>query len=240
MEDVNMEAAESTTGEAGCLTTEGDSLRARGEVTLLLAECRKGDQAAFQSLVSLVYHDLRRIAHRQLVRARPGATLDTTGLVHEAYLRLVDQPKLRCRDRAHFYATAARAMRFVIVDQVRQRCAAKRGGGMPLCALAEDQAVEHRRPELVLAIDAALDRLACLDQRLIRIVECRFFAGFTEEETAAALDVSTRTVQRDWKRAKAWLREELDPAPAPASRARRSPLPESESLASLGPCRIAG
>ena len=168
-----------------------------------------GDEDAFAQLLPMVYQDLRRIAHRQLRRGRPGQTLNTTGLVHEAYLKMVDQSRVSWQDRGHFFAISARAMRQIIVDYARQRLAAKRGGGQPHDPLDENQIAIEEQADWLLAIDEALSRLAKMDARLTKVVECRFFAGLTEEETAEALEVSVRTVQRDWMRARGWLREEM-------------------------------
>jgi RNA polymerase sigma factor (TIGR02999 family) len=184
-----------------------------GEITQVLLACREGGQEAFDQLVHLVYDDLRRIAHRQLQRSRPGQMLNTTSLVNEAYLKLVDQTQVVWRDRSHFLAVSARAMRHIIVDATRHRSAAKRGGEKAHIDLEQVQVAVEHQAEMLLMIDRALDQLAALDERLIRVVECRFFAGFTEEETAAALAVSVRTVQRDWKRARAWLKETIKPQP---------------------------
>jgi RNA polymerase sigma factor (TIGR02999 family) len=182
-----------------------------GEITDLLLANREGDAEAFSRLVPLVYEDLRRIARRSLRASGPRKTLDTTGLVHEAYLKLVDQTRANWRDRGHFFAVAARAMRNILVDEARKRCAGKRGGGISAVTLEEDErsASVAADAERLLAVEEALGALGKLDERLPKIVECRFFAGLSEEETAEALGVSPRTVQRDWMRAKAWLREEM-------------------------------
>jgi len=178
-------------------------------ITGLLLAHRRGEEGALDRLITLIYSDLRRMARRQ-IRGRGGArTLDTTGLVHEAYLKLVDQTRSAWEDRAHFFAVCARAMRHVIVDYARERHAAKRGGGEAPCTLDESAIAVDEQATSLLAIDQALERLATLDGRLPRLVECRFFAGLTEEETAEALAVPLRTVQRDWARAKAWLRREM-------------------------------
>jgi RNA polymerase sigma factor (TIGR02999 family) len=178
--------------------------------TALLAAYRDGDRAAFGRLVELVYPELRRLARRQLARGRPdGPVLDTTGLVHEAYLKLVDQDRVRPSDRGHFLAIAARAMRQVIVDHARARRSLKRGAGQPHESLEDRDVAMTTQIEHVLAVNLALDRLAGEDPRLLQVVECRFFAGYSEAETATALAVSTRTVERDWLRAKAWLRETM-------------------------------
>jgi RNA polymerase sigma factor (TIGR02999 family) len=179
------------------------------DITELLSKYRKGDRHAFESLVPLVYQDLRSIARRQLARHRRGTMLDTTALVNETYLKLVDQTRGTATDRAHFFALAARVMRQVIVDDARQRCAKKRGGGKAPLTLDRVQVRVESQAHSVLAIDRALERLTQLNERLTRVFECRFFVGLTEEETAAALDLSLRTVQRDWMKSKAWLRTEL-------------------------------
>jgi RNA polymerase sigma factor (TIGR02999 family) len=184
--------------------------QAPGEITRLLHQHLAGDAEAFERLVPLVYRRLQELARRQLRRQGSGETLDTGALVHEAYLQLVDETGVSWQDRTHFYAITARAMRRIIVDHVRHRVALKRGGGQAPLAL-DDDVVGHPRDEteLVIAVDRALESLAAFNERLARLVECRFFAGMTEEETAAALGVSLRTVQRDWIRAQAWLRREL-------------------------------
>jgi RNA polymerase sigma factor (TIGR02999 family) len=165
-------------------------------------------------LIPLVYDQLRRIAHRQLSCEPTGHTLSTTGLVHEAYLKLVDQTRAQWRDRVHFFAIAAGAMRRILVDYARRHGAARRGGG-PHGERWTPVSLEHvqipvaERAAAIIALDEALERLAHIDERLARIVECRFFAGFTEAETAAALALSQRTVAREWVTAKGWLYQEL-------------------------------
>jgi len=182
-----------------------------GEVTLLLRALRDGETGAFDRLVPLVYDELRRIAHGHLRRHRSGGTLDTTGLVHEAYLKLAAQEGLDVRDRGHFLAVSARAMRQVLVDFARARAAAKRGGPEARrVTLEDDSAAVAAQAERLLDVDRALERLRAHSDRLSRVVECRYFAGYSEEETAEALGVSLRTAQRDWLRARAWLRQELD------------------------------
>jgi RNA polymerase sigma factor (TIGR02999 family) len=178
------------------------------DVTQLLVAYGQGDRQAFDQLLPMVYDDLRRIARRQL-RSQPGQTLDTTSLVHESYLKMVDQRKADWQSRIHFLAVAARAMRQVIISYARRRGAAKRGAGSIRETLDEGRIAVADQAEQLLALDQALNRLAERDERLVRVVECRFFAGLKEEETAEALGVSLRTVQRDWMRARAWLREEL-------------------------------
>jgi len=180
-----------------------------GNVTELLLAFRDGDRAAFDQLVPMLYDDLRKVARAQLRRGRPGATLDTTVLVHELYLKMADQQRLDARDRGHFLAISAHAMRQVIADYARRRTAAKRGGDSDPVPLDEAPEIADREARWLLDVDQALERLAGRDERMARVVECRFFAGFSEEETAAALETSVRTVQRDWMRARAWLKEEL-------------------------------
>lgn len=180
-----------------------------GEITRLLAAHRAGDRAALGELVPLVYSDLRRIARQQLARLRPGDTLDTTALVHEAYLKLADRSIVELADREHFFAIAARAMRDLLVDEARRRGAGKRGGGAPRISLDRIELGVDEQIDTLLAIDRALTRLEALNARLTRVFECRYFAGLTEEETARSLDLPLRTVQRDWMKSKAWLRREL-------------------------------
>jgi len=180
----------------------------RQSITDLLIQLRSGNPEAMDRLYSLVYEELRRMAHRRLQAERPGHTLGTTGLVHETYLKLVDHPGVEWRDRAHFFAVAARAMRQILVDYARRYRAMRRGGGLPRVALTDEAAIVERG-ETLLALDEALERLAALNGRLSQVVECRYFAGFTEEETAEALGVTTRTVQRDWSKARGWLYLEL-------------------------------
>jgi RNA polymerase sigma factor (TIGR02999 family) len=178
-------------------------------ISELLRAYQAGDRAAFDRLVPHVYDELRKIAHRHLRRGPRGATLDTTGLVHEAYLKLAGSPGLRLHDRGHLMAVTARAMRQVIVSRARARLARKRGGGEVAVALEEERAGTSPSPEWLLDLDRALDGLRERDELLARVFECRFFAGLGEEETAEALGVPLRTSQRAWMRARAWLRAEL-------------------------------
>ena len=156
-------------------------------------------------MVPLLYEELREIARRLVRRERPGHTLDTTALVHEAYLRLVDQTRLTSDDRARFLQAAACAMRRVLVDYARQRGAEKRGGGELPANLDEISVAAAETPDTVVDLDEALTRLHALNPRLAQVVECRFFGGMTEEEVSAALAVNVRTVRRDWTKAKGWL-----------------------------------
>jgi RNA polymerase sigma factor (TIGR02999 family) len=179
------------------------------DVTDLLLAWRQAGGEAPDRLFSIVYHELRRIAHRQLFGERGDHTLGTTGLVHEAYLRLVDQSRAQWADREHFFAIAARVMRRVLVDYARQRQAEKRGGAMARVDLEDVSIPMDERPQILLALDEAIGRLTMEDERLGRVVECRFFGGLTEEETAAALGVTSRTVRRDWVKGRAWLYQAL-------------------------------
>ncbi|NHZ73805.1 MAG: sigma-70 family RNA polymerase sigma factor [Nitrospirae bacterium] len=150
-----------------------------------------------------------REGNQQLNRLRPGQTIDTTALVHEAYLNMVDQTRVQVSDRNHFYAISARAMRQILVDYARRKSAAKRGSGIPPIPLTKVQVGEDRQADLILALDQALEKLGELDGRLAQVFDCRYFAGLTPQETADALDISLRTAQRDWSKSKAWLRREL-------------------------------
>jgi RNA polymerase sigma factor (TIGR02999 family) len=180
------------------------------EVTALLVRWSRGDRDALEQLLPLVYAECRRIATRQLRRERPGHTLDPTALVHELYLRLVDQRGATWESRAQFFAIAAGLMRRILVDHARGRHAAKRGGSAVLVSLgATAEAAEDPRAADVLAIDEALERLGAHDPDQRRLVELRFFAGLTVEETAHVLGRSPRTVKREWRLAKAWLHREL-------------------------------
>jgi RNA polymerase sigma factor (TIGR02999 family) len=178
-------------------------------ITEALSRLRAGEAGALDRLVPLIYDDLRRLARRQLAGRGPRRTLDTTGLVHEAYLKFAGLRGAQWRDRGHFFAVAARAMRHVLIDYARGRRRHKRGGGQPHVTLDETRIAVEEEAEHILALDEALTRLAGQEERLARVVECRFFAGLSEAETASALDVSERTVQRDWERARAWLKREL-------------------------------
>lgn len=191
------------------------------DITALLAAWRGGDARALDRVFPRVYGELRRIAHARLAGEREDHTLGTTALVHEAYLKLVDQSRAQWESRAQFFAVAARAMRRILVDYARSHQALKRGGGAGVLRLDDDAVagdalaqVAHGGQEeavTLLALDDALARLAELDERLCRVVECRFFAGYTEEETADALGVTARTVRRDWIKARGWLYDALAP-----------------------------
>ena len=177
----------------------------QSQVTKLLIDLESGDKSAFESLVVLMYDDLRVLARRQL-RIRGGmVTLHTSGLVHEAYLKLVDQTRLVWDDRGHFLAVYARVMHNILIDLARHNKAAKRGGNQVQVTMEDHYAVINTQADELLAVDEALVGLSRLDERLARVVECRFFAGLTEEETALALDISDRTVRRDWIKARTIL-----------------------------------
>jgi len=178
-------------------------------ITRLLQGLRDGRSAAMEGLIQAVYEELRRTARRELARRRTGDTLDTSALVHESYLKLAASGHASWNDRAHFLAVAATAMRQIIVDHARRLGAAKHGGGLHRTTLDERRLLPEQQAEELVALDQALDRLAELNSRLSQVVDCRFFAGLTVPETAEALGCSPRTVDRDWKKAKAWLYREL-------------------------------
>jgi RNA polymerase sigma factor (TIGR02999 family) len=188
---------------------EDPSMPGNGDVTQLLLAWGDGDREALDELFPVVYRELRGIAHRRLRDERAAHTLSTTALVHEAYLKLVRIDRIQWRNRTHFFAIAARAMRRVLVDYALMRKARKRGGGASAVPLDDVMlAVESHADELA-ALDEALQRLERIDERHSRVVECRVFAGMSVEETAAALEISPATVKRDWAMARAWLNREL-------------------------------
>lgn len=182
---------------------------ARQQVSQLLVAWSGGDQSALEELMPLVYEELRRLAHHYIRRERPGHTLQTSGLVNEAYLRLVDQTNVQWQNRAHFFGIAARLMRQILVDYARRQRYAKRGGDARRLSLDEALIISKERAADVVALDDALKTLAEIDPRQSQIVELRFFGGLSIEETAEVLSVSAGTVMRDWTLAKAWLRREL-------------------------------
>jgi len=181
---------------------------ARTEFTDILLEARAGPDV-LDRLLPIVYDELRRVAHAHLAREPAGHTLDTTALVHETYLKLADLTRLEWHDRTHFFAVASRAMRRILVDYARRRLAVKRGGALRRVELDVAQASIDEDAHRLLALDEALARLAALCERPARVVECRFFGGLSEEETAAVLGVTARTVRRDWVKARGWLYREL-------------------------------
>ena len=177
-------------------------------VTALLAAARDGDASALDRVYALVYEELRRLA-RAVRQGGSGSSVTTTALVHEAYLKLIPSRTLEWQDRHHFFGVVARAMRQVLMDASERRLAAKRGGGAPEVSLPEELHGAPVRPTELLDLNAALQRLETMDPRLARTVELRYFAGLTVEDTAQTLGVSTATVKRDWRMARAWLAREL-------------------------------
>lgn len=177
---------------------------------MLLKQLSSGNQNVAAELVQILYSELRRMASRYLHRERPGHTLQATALVHEAYLRLVDQRNVQWQNRNHFFGIAAQQMRRVLMDYARAHRAAKRGGPLPKISLDEGLAVSEERAGELLELDEALSRLAAIDAQQIRIIELRFFAGLTVEETAEVLAISPATVKREWATAKAWLAREVE------------------------------
>jgi RNA polymerase sigma-70 factor, ECF subfamily len=180
-----------------------------GETTRLLSEWRAGDQTAFDRLLPIVYEELRRLASHYMRAERADHLLQTTALVHEAYLRLIDDKDASYETRHHFFAVAAQVMRHVLVDYARARQRAKRGGGAPAVPLEDVAVISDERAEEVIAVDAALENLMSLDVRKGRIFELRHFGGLSVEEAAQVLQVSPATVARDWRMAKAWLRRAI-------------------------------
>jgi RNA polymerase sigma factor (TIGR02999 family) len=187
----------------------GDAV-SQGDVTRLLEAVRGGERDALDRLLPIVYEELRAVAGRQLGRERPDHTLHATALVHETYVKLAGGGGVDAVDRAHFLAIAARAMRQVLVDHARRRMAAKRGGDWAVTTLSDGHNAVEFRPEEMLALDRALERL---EPRQRQVVEYRFFAGMEEAEIGEVLEVSERTVRRDWVKARAWLYRELYPEP---------------------------
>lgn len=183
------------------------------EVTELLLAWSAGDQGALDRLVPLVYAELHRLAKSYMRKERAGQTLQTTALIHEAYLRLIDASQVQWQNRAHFFGVAAHIMRQILVAMARERGARKRGVVVRQVSLDEELVVSQEQHEDLVAIDEALSALAEVDARKAQVVELRFFGGLTEEETAAALKVSPETVRRDWRIARSWLRRKLSGGP---------------------------
>jgi RNA polymerase sigma factor (TIGR02999 family) len=183
-----------------------------GDVTEALLEWSRGNPAALSSLMPCVYDELRQLASRSLRRERPDHTLQTTALVHEVYLKLVDQRQVNWQHRTQFFGVAAHMMRRILVDHARRHSAVKRGSGATRVSLDDDTAYVPALDENLIALDQALERLATFDERQSRIVELRFFGGLSLEETAEVLKISTATVKNDWRIARAWLYSELDQA----------------------------
>jgi RNA polymerase sigma factor (TIGR02999 family) len=175
------------------------------EITQLLMNWSRGDKAALDRLVPLVYPELRRLAKRHMARESPEHTLQTSALINEAYLKLIDQQNVQWQDRAHFFAVAAQVMRHILIDHARRHAYEKRGAGAPHVPLDEAAIVHAERAAQLIALDEALDSLAALDQRKAQIIELRFFGGLNGDETAEVMKISPATVQREWQAAKAWL-----------------------------------
>lgn len=182
------------------------------QVTQLLQQWSEGDESALANLMPLVHDELHRLAHQHMRRESAGHVLQTSALINEAYIRLVDQPQIRWQDRAHFFGIAARLMRHILVDDARRRNATKRGGSFIQVPLDEANTVVQEQAANVAALDDALLRLETIDERQGKIVELRFFGGLSIEETAQILKVSPGTVMRDWTFARAWLRREMSMA----------------------------
>ena len=189
-----------------------DATPPSSQVTQLLVAWGKGDELARDQLMSLVYEELHRLAHSYMKRESPGHTLQTSALVNEAFVRLVDQKNVRWQNRAHFFGIAAQMMRRILVDYARARNYAKRGGGAAQISLDEALIVSDERSAEVVNVHEALERLAKFDPRKSQLVELRFFGGLSIDETAEVLNVSPGTVMRDWTLAKAWLRREISSA----------------------------
>ena len=182
---------------------------APNQVTVLLRKWSEGDASALEQLTPLVYDELHRLAHRHMRRESAGHILQTSALINEAYLRLVDQPRIQWESRAHFFGIAARLMRRILVDDARKRSAAKRGGSLIQVPFDEATSMANEQAASVAALDNALKTLETVDARQGQIVELRFFGGLSIEETANVLQVSPGTVMRDWTFARAWLRNEM-------------------------------
>jgi RNA polymerase sigma factor (TIGR02999 family) len=179
------------------------------QVTVLLRQWSEGDESALEQLTPLVYDELHRLAHQHMRRESAGHVLQTSALINEAYLRLVDQPRIQWESRTHFFGIAARLMRRILVDDARKRNAAKRGGSMMQVPLDQVENLVQNQAANVVAVDEALQKLEAIDVRQSQIVELRFFGGLSIEETANVLKVSPGTVMRDWTFARAWLRNQM-------------------------------
>ena len=179
------------------------------EITQLLLAWRKGERSALDELIPLVQTELRRLARNYMRRQKVGHTLQTTALVNEAFVRLVDSNRVNWQDRNHFYAICAQLMRRILVDFARKKASLKRGGERVQVTLGDNVDVSDERDAEVVALDEALERLAKMNERQSRIVELRYFGGLTEDQIAETLDISSRTVRRDWNLARAWLYREL-------------------------------
>jgi RNA polymerase sigma-70 factor (ECF subfamily) len=179
------------------------------DITDMLLDWGKGDKGALDRVMPLIYNELRRLAHRQMRRERAGDTMQTTSLINEAYLRLIDYERVQPQDRSHFFAIAAQAMRRILIERARSRRTAKRGSGGQKVSLDDAGDLVDDRAANLVALDDALTSLATIDPRKAQIVELKYFGGMTIDETAKALGVSTPTVERDWQMARIWLRREI-------------------------------
>ena len=188
------------------------------EISQLLHAWGEGDASAFDRLMSIVYDELRRMARRHMARQSPDHTLQTTALINEAWLRLIDWKRVSWQNRAHFFGVSARLMRYILVDFARTRKQQKRGGRAPHVPLDEAAAVSADRSEDLVALDDALNALAKYDARKCQIVEMRFFGGLSVNETAEAMGLAPVTIIREWNKAKAWLYQELNPEPDDGTR----------------------
>ena len=193
----------------GTRTPETGDMTGRSDVTQALDQLSRGDRTALDRLLPLVYGELRELARRALQRERPDHTLSPTGLVHEAYLKLVRLDRIGWEGRAHFFGACSREMRRILISYARQHRAAKRGAGADPLTLDNLLLAAETRPAELVALDEALTRLEAVSERSARVVECRFFAGMSIEETASALELSPATVKREWNTARAWLNREL-------------------------------
>ena len=180
------------------------------DVTGLLIKWQQGDEAAMEQLMPLVYTELHHLAKRHMHRERPDHTLNATALVHEAFLNLVDQSQISLESRSHFYAIASRVMRRVLIWYARRRNASKRGSGIRDIRIDNLELFTDQKSDALIALDEALEQLEGMDERMCRVVECRYFGGLSVDETSAVLGISPATVKRDWKTARAWLRSNLD------------------------------
>lgn len=186
-----------------------DSPASAPDLTALLVEWRQGDRTALDRVITVVHHELHRLAHRCMLDERPGHPLQTTALINEVYVRLIDVTRVDWRDRAHFFAMCGRLMRRILVDFARSRDSLKRGRGVAVDSLVADHTARTPAVDDLLAIDQALDALAAIDSRKAQVIELRFFGGLTVDEVAEALAISPDTVMRDWRLARVWLLNSL-------------------------------
>ncbi len=184
-------------------------MSAEKDITILLNELERGDTSVVDAIIPLIYNDLRERAHRFMQNERSNHTLNTTALVHEAYLKLIGQSQVSWKNRAHFFGVASLVMRRILINYAKQKKAQRRGGGTTPQTFLEEFVITEERSEMILALDEALERLSSFNERQSKIVELRFFGGLTHEEIGEVLGVSEPTVRRDWRFARAWLNREL-------------------------------